>query len=268
MKRIYVRIIFFFFFLLFLLSAYMIVSQWSDSRKQEQAFDELINIVEHQRTDNLQQEEQPDGKKQEENGQMQNGYEILHEQNPDLFGWIEVKDTSLNYPVMHTPDDPDYYLRRAFDKTNSQSGVPFLDGACFVGCGNYLIYGHNMKNGSMFAAVLSYAKEEFWKEHPVIRFDTLYETGSYEVLAAFYSKVYEQEDTDVFRYYRYTDLREQDVFYDYIEQAKAAALYETGVAAEYGDQILTLSTCSYHTENGRFVVIARKTEENQFSSVP
>ena len=135
-------------------------------------------------------------------------YAPLFERNPDLFGWIKIENTKLNYPVMYTPDDPEYYLRRAFDSSNSMSGVPFLDGRCFEGCGNYLIYGHHMKNGTMFAPITSYVKEEFWQKHPVIRFDTLYETGTYE--------------------------------------------------AAYDDQLLTLSTCEYHTADGRFVVVARR----------
>lgn len=182
-------------------------------------------------------------------------YLELKEQNPDFFGWISIKGTKINYPVMYTPDRPEYYLHRAFDKSNSQSGVPFLDGRCFAECGNYLIYGHHMNNGTMFAQLLSYGDEEFWKEHPTIQFDTLDGSGNYSVLAAFYSEIYPDEE-DGFRYYRYTDLREEEEFEAYINQVKEAALYDTGIQAEYGDVLLTLSTCSYHVDDGRFVVMA------------
>lgn len=185
-------------------------------------------------------------------------YAPLYRQNPDLFGWVRIEETAVDYPVMHTPDEPEYYLHRAFDKTQSQSGVPFLDANCFTGCGNYLIYGHHMNSGAMFASLLSYEKEAYWREHPVIRFDTVFERGEYTVLAAFYSQVYPQSAQDVFRYYRYTDLTRQEDFEEYLSQVKAAALYDTGISAAWGDELVTLSTCAYHTENGRFVVVAKK----------
>lgn len=182
-------------------------------------------------------------------------YLPLKNRNADFFGWISIDGTNIDYPVMHTPDDPEYYLRRAFDKSSSRSGVPFLDAACFTGCGNYLIYGHNMGNGTMFADLLSYTDPEFWQKHPLIQFDTLDQAGSYAVLAAFYTEISPETE---FRYDRYTDLRNREDFLTYMEQVKAASLYDTGVTAEYGDVLLTLSTCSYHTENGRFVVVARQ----------
>lgn len=186
-------------------------------------------------------------------------YGPLAELNPDLFGWVRIQGTQVDYPVMHTPEDPEYYLRRAFDKSNATSGTPFMDGACFEGCGNYIVYGHKMSNGTMFADILRYERRSYWREHPVIQFDTLHEFGDYEVVAAFYSRVYNELDGDeVFRYYRYTDLTDEAVFNEFIEKAKASSLYDTGVDAAFGDQLLTLSTCSYHVDDGRFVVIARK----------
>lgn len=113
----------------------------------------------------------------------------LWEKNQDLAGWLSIEGTAIDYPVMHTAQDEEYYLRRAFDRSNSVSGTPFLAAGCFTGCGNYIIYGHNMKDGSMFAALLNYADDTFWEEHPTIRFDTLEETGTYQVLAAFYIDV-------------------------------------------------------------------------------
>ncbi len=186
------------------------------------------------------------------------GYAALREKNPDMFGWVCIDGTRLNYPVMHTPEDPEYYLHRAFDGSSAQSGVPFLDASCYEGCGNYMVYGHKMKSGSMFAMLLSYDERAFWKQHPVIWFDTPEELGEYEVMAAFYSEIYPQDQMGVFRYYQYTDVTDEAVFEEYVSQVKAASLYDTGVQAEYGDTLLTLSTCSYHKDNGRFVVVARK----------
>ena len=92
----------------------------------------------------------------------------------------------------------------------------------------------------------------------MIRFDTLFVRGEYEVVAAFYAKVYDAGGQEGFRYYQYTDLSSPERFQEYVTQVQAAALYDTGITAQYGDQLLTLSTCSYHTDNGRFVVVARK----------
>ena len=158
---------------------------------------------------------------------------------------------------MYTPEDPERYLRRVFDGISSQSGVPFLASDCFEDCGNRLIYGHNMQNGSMFSDLLSYGEKSFWEEHPVIRFDTLEETGTYQVMAAFYSKIY-AEGEEGFRYYQYTDLRDEETFRRYVDQVTRLALYDTGVRGEFGDQLITLSTCSYHTQDGRFVVVVKK----------
>ena len=183
-------------------------------------------------------------------------YQVLWEQNPDLFGWVSIPDTAVDYPVMHTAQEETYYLHRAFDGSDAASGTPFLASACFAGCGNYIVYGHNMKDGSLFAMLLDYADPDFYEAHPQIRFDTLEEAGVYEVMAAFYTDM----AADGFAYYTYTDLREEAVFGDYLAQVEEAALYPTGVTAEPGDQLLTLSTCSYHTADGRFVVVARRME--------
>ena len=187
-------------------------------------------------------------------------YEKLNKENSDFFGWIQIEGTKVDYPVMYTPKEPEYYLRRAFDKSSSVSGVPFLDGNFVEGGNHYLVYGHNMKNGTMFHALLDYAKSEFWKEHPTIAFDTLQENGTYTVIGAFYSRVYYQDETEVFRFYAYPDLSDPVLFAEYVDNVKAASLYDTRETAEYGDELLTMVTCSYHTENGRFVVVAHKNQ--------
>lgn len=247
---------------LFLVSAVMILSYLGESRAQETAFDELEELATAAEVASAQEPTADSDISEAGTSAMLPGYAVLYAENSDLFGWIQIPDTELSYPVMYTPDDPEYYLRRAFDRSKSVSGVPFLDGDCPEDGGNYLIYGHHMSSGTMFALLPSYAKQEFYEEHPVIRFDTLFERGEYEVMAAFYSKAYRTDEQDVFRYYQYTDLRNPERFQKYVEQVKAAALYDTGITAEYGDQLLTLSTCNYHTDNGRFVVVARKEAQN------
>lgn len=185
-------------------------------------------------------------------------FKPLYEMNPEIYGWISIPGTDLNYPVMYTPAEPEYYLRRAFDGTSSRSGVPFVGEGYYDGCGHHIIYGHNMLNGTMFSTLQSYADPSFWQEHSTIRFDTLYAEGTYEVLAAFYSRVFYTYETDVFRYYNYTDLSEPAAFDDYVSNVMAMAAYDTGVTAEYGDELITLITCGYSFDTERFVVVARK----------
>lgn len=250
------RLLLLLFIALFLCSACMVFRTAAQARREQQAFAELEAEAASSAGTPAQAGEEM------ETGETTSPYEILKERNPDFFGWLSIPGTVLDYPVMHTPEDEEYYLHRNFDGGDSQSGVPFLAADCFEGCGNYLIYGHNMKNGTMFATLLSYADREYWEQHPTICLSTSAGDEAYTVLAAFYSEAYPQDAAGVFRYYRYTDLREAGVFEEYVEQVRAAALYDTGVSAAYGDQLLTLSTCSYHTSNGRFVVVARKDDSS------
>lgn len=236
---------------LFFLSAYKLWENYQNNQMQTQAFAELSHNVEQITTDdnNLQSDEV---------GGILPEYAEIYAENHNLWGWLKIEGTEVDYPIMHTPNKPEYYLHRDFQGNYASMGVPFLDGACYDGCQNYLIYGHNMKNGTMFTPILAYAQEDFYNEHRFIQLDTMYERGTYAVIAAFYSQVYERDDTDVFRYYRYTDLTDETVFNDYIEQIGAVALYDTGYELVSSDTLLTLSTCSYHTENGRFVLVAKK----------
>ena len=188
-------------------------------------------------------------------------YDALWQMNNDLAGWLFIEDIEADYPVMYTPNNLEYYLHKGFDKSYAKSGCLFI-GTGWSPDGNYtIIYGHHMKNGTMFGKLDRYISEKYAQEHPVIYFDTLTEEGEYEVVAAFYSRVYNQYEEGVFRYYQYTDLSSQEVFEEYLSEVRKAAIYDTGVDVQYGDKILALSTCSYHTDNGRFVVVARRRVE-------
>ncbi len=184
-------------------------------------------------------------------------YRELYEQNTDMVGWIRIDGTKINYPVMYRADD--FYLTHSFDKKDSKSGVPFVDKRCAVDPfgTNTIIYGHNMKNGTMFADLLKYMDDEYYMEHPLLQFDTLYEQQNFEIIAVFKSQTYLKSD-EVFKHYDFLGADDATVFDEYIENIKAVALYDTGVTASYGDKLLTLVTCAYHTENGQFVVVARK----------
>ena len=181
-------------------------------------------------------------------------YGALYEQNNDFVGWIQIDGTNINYPVMQTPDNPDYYLKHSFEKTWSDYGVPYLDEACVIGQSNNLvIYGHHMSNGSMFCDLELYSDPAFCMDHPVIRFDTLTSFGEYEVIAVFRYNT----NQETFRYDREVNM-DEGRFSWFIEQVHARELFSTGKDASFGDQLLTLSTCAYTYKNGRLVVVARK----------
>ena len=181
-------------------------------------------------------------------------YGALYEQNNDFVGWIQIDGTNINYPVMQTPDNPDYYLKHSFENTWSDYGVPYLDEACVIGQSNNLvIYGHHMSNGSMFCDLELYSDPAFCMDHPVIRFDTLTSFGEYEVIAVFRYNT----NQETFRYDREVNM-DEGRFSWFIEQVHARELFSTGKDASFGDQLLTLSTCEYTYKNGRLVVVARK----------
>ena len=185
-------------------------------------------------------------------------YDGLWQQNNDLGGWLYIPDTVVDYPVMFTPDNWEYYLRKGFDKKYATSGCLFIGEGCVPSANQVLIHGHRMNDGSMFAALLSYADETFGLDHSTIYYDTLTDEGTYQLLGAFYSRIYNVKETGVFRYYQYNNLTQPDIFDEFVSQVQAASLYDTGVDAVYGDKLLTLSTCSYHEKNGRFVVVAKR----------
>lgn len=180
----------------------------------------------------------------------------LYEQNPDLAGWIRIDDTIIDYPVMFTPADPEKYLHLDFDQQYSYAGLPFIHGECSMTpeSDNLIIHGHNMRNGTMFKSLHQYAEKSYWEEHPEIYFSNLYEERTYKVVAAFYDRVYYKNE-DVFKFYQFIDAEDEDAFNEAVAYYKSMSLYDTGVMPEYGDHFLTLVTCSYHHEYGRFVVI-------------
>jgi len=185
--------------------------------------------------------------------------EELKKENEDIVGWLEIEGTNMNYPVLQGTDNS-YYMTHNYKKEYSKDGSLFLDKAYDwnIPSSNLLIYGHNNKNGIMFQELLKYASEDFYREHPKMKFTTVFEDCEYEILSAFYSRVYYKSETNVFRYYFFVNANNEEEYNEFVNNAKKASIYETGVTAEYGDQLLTLSTCEYSQEDGRFAVVAKK----------
>ncbi len=187
-------------------------------------------------------------------------FEPLLDKNQNIIGWIAIDGTKVNYPVMQSVNgDSNYYLNHNFDQQEDKNGSLFLDDRCDVikPTANLIIYGHHMRSGAMFGDLDNYKSESFYKAHPYIVFNSLYETGTWAVMAAFESKVYTDADIG-FRYYDFIDPQTEKEFKNGVKNMKSLSMYDTGVDAVWGDRLITLSTCDYEEENGRFVVVAKK----------
>lgn len=188
-------------------------------------------------------------------------YTELHGQNADMVGWLSIPGTAIDYPVMQKTGN-EYYLHHDFYGEENRHGCLFVKdiadvntpGDCFI------IYGHNMKDGTMFGDLDEYRSEEYYKEHSMLKFDSLYEEREYEIMAVFLSHVY-KEGEEGFRYYDFYTADTEKAFQEFYENVTENALYDTGVTAVYGDTFLMLSTCAYHEEDGRLVVVAKQKRE-------
>ena len=183
----------------------------------------------------------------------------LYLENADMVGWIQIEGTGIDYPVMQTPADPNYYLKHDFEKRYTDYGCPFMQADCdaIAPSDNLIIYGHNMKDGSMFADLAKYGSKDFWQAHKTVWFDTALGSSAYEIFAVIHTTV-QADAADAFPFYRFVDAAAPEDFAAYVSACKAQALYDTGIPAQYGDKLLTLSTCDNITDNGRWLVIGKR----------
>lgn len=200
---------------------------------------------------------------------VQEQFKDIYLENEDFVGWIYNKGTKIDYPVTYTPDDGQYYLRRDFDGNYNIGGTIFLDENCdyLKPSDNMILYGHRMNDGSKFQSIVGYDSEEYYKKHKYIRFNTLTGNYTYEVFAAFktsapYSKDAYKPDYTGFNIYKEIYFTDKEHFNDFIQQCKDHTPYKT-TDVIFGDELLTLSTCSYHLWNGRYVVVAKKVKETK-----
>lgn len=239
-----------FFGAVFLVSAGLLVKRFLDDRKTENEFASLQAMI-----DTTTDAQDPTGENVNPNGAK---FAALRDKNSDFIGWISIDGTNLDFPVMYAPTNKDFYLRHDFNKEYSIYGVPYLDEKTTLGANaesdNLIIYGHNMKTGTIFGCLTGYKKADYYQQHPYIEFDTVYGDAQYEVFAAFAIDVV--NDTS-FVYNQYVDMDEES-YNAYVEEVCRRSDVDTGIRPAYGEQLLTLSTCEYSTDNGRFVVVARR----------
>lgn len=187
-------------------------------------------------------------------------YNKLYKQNKDLAGWLRIEGTTIDYPVMQTGESQsDFYLHHDFNKKDSDHGTLFLDARNdFVNRDtNLIIYGHNMKDGTMFGSLPNYMDKDYWESHKEIVFDTIYEKARYQVVAVCLSKVNYQDD-DSFRYYNFLNAGTKEEFKAFLANIQQLTVFDQTIDISYGDELLTLSTCSYYVQDGRLFLIAKK----------
>lgn len=186
-------------------------------------------------------------------------YDILYSMYPDLAGWLKVDGTPIDYPVMQDRTGEEYYLTHNFEGKDDNKGNPFIsaDASIEPMDQNIVIYGHNVRDGSQFGDLDYYLDKKFYEKHPVITFDTIYETGTYQIVAVVKTHV-KQEDEAGFRYYWFRNYENRDEFQDLLDFIEENRLYDTGEHLSYGDTTIMLSTCEYTVNNGRLVVIAKR----------
>jgi len=227
---------------------YQIYRHYSQEAGQVEAFDHLAKTVE-QPPDTEEEIFTGDGTALPEYGE-------LFLQNSDMVGWIKIDGTNINYPVMQTPNNPNYYLKHNFYKEYSDLGVPYVQENCNIATSdNLIIYGHHIRGQKMFGALESYKAKSFYEGNRIIQFDTLTEHAEYEIIAVFKTVAYSSSG---YRYYDFVDAEDESSFDAYVDKCRELSLYDTGVTAEYGDRLITLSTCEYSANNGRLVVVAKK----------
>ena len=191
-------------------------------------------------------------------------YRELYAINPDMVGWLRIAGTNIDYPVVRCNDN-EYYLSHDFYKKEDKNGTPFVKAIADLDTpgDNFVVYAHNMKNGTMFGSLDNYESEDYALEHPIIEFDTLFTRRHYRVISVFRSEVYSEEvdNEDKFKYYEYYHADSPDEFNYFYENIMSLSEVSTGITADYGDRFITLSTCAYHTSNGRFVVVGKEVND-------
>ncbi|MCR5789814.1 MAG: class B sortase [Lachnospiraceae bacterium] len=187
-------------------------------------------------------------------------YQTLYIKNKSLAGWIRIPDTEIDYPVMQTRNN-DYYLDHDFDQNEDKNGSIFIDTACSIWprSQNLLIYGHNMKSGKMFGTLDQYKSEEYYRKHPLIQFDTIYEKGVYQIMYVFSEVVHEANEV-TFKYYQFIDANSAEEYDSNMNAMAEMSLYDTGIVSHFGDDLITLSTCDYEEGSERFAVVAKRVQ--------
>lgn len=236
------------FSLVFVFSVSMIIFETSTRQRDINTFNELYTIVEEAST-STQTLPDVDGDVTFDNeSKPERNITPILEMNSDCVGWICVPGTNINYPVMHTPNAPEKYLRLSFDGRYSSGGVPFIDGRCSLDNDHLVIYGHNMKNGTMFADLKKFIDEDFFKENNRFEFQTAEGMTEYEI----FSVLMIQNDDYWYFFNNAADSEEYSVT---LQDTAKRSFHYTGIVPEYGTRLISLSTCYGRNNDSRLVIV-------------
>jgi sortase B len=240
----------------FLFSGYQLVTIYLEYRNGEQEYEELaeyadIPVKEDQNKKEDTEDQSEENTDEEEAGLAEVNFEELNKINPEIAGWIFMENSVINYPVLHTADN-EYYLNHTFRRKTNSSGSIFIE------CGNQndfsdqntIIYGHNMKNGSMFASLNKYKEKSYYDGHQGFWIYTEAGNYYYEIFS-----VYETEP--LIELYQISFASTED-FADYLNLIAGKSFYDTGVEVSDSDTIVTLSTCAKSNRENRILVHAKK----------
>lgn len=199
-----------------------------------------------------------DNDEPQDNCEMISEYTELYERNPEMVGVISIPDTNINYPVLYSPNDPNFYLKHDFDKNESAHGSIFLGKDTIMDSSAVLIYGHYMKDGTMFADLHKFLNEEFFNVHQYLEINSLYELKNYQVIAVFKDYIHMKSD-ESFKFYNYYGEPEEEQFEEFKEFLESHSIYTRDLEfLTYEDKVAQLVTCSYHVDNGRLVVVCKE----------
>jgi len=193
------------------------------------------------------------GKIEDKEAKILPEYHELALKNPDFAGWIVIDDTAINYPIMQTPKELEYYLHRDFKGKASYAGTPFVGRGNLQEKRDLFLYGHNMRNGTMFADLLKYQKKPFWEAHQVIQVDNLYEHREYRVFSVFYAEETEwSEEGGLFADAGLGSMKREELIEILIERG----MHENRIFPDHRAPLLFLITCGYWKKDSRLVVVA------------
>ena len=242
-------------------SAFMVGNYLLEGKRQEDQMKDLANQISQAQSEAADEVlvtapvRVTEPKETKDPNAMLPGYDVLYQQNSDAVGWIKIEGTKLNEAVFQTPNDPNFYLYADINKQKSDHGSIYAWGTADVNkpSDNITLFGHNMKDGSMFAYLGNYYEKSAWENNPLIFFDTLTESHVYKIFAVFKTS---GTDNVGFAYHQMADAKDEAEFNQFVATCKELAFYDTGITPVYGDKLLCLSTCEYTIDNGRFVVAA------------
>lgn len=246
------------------ISAFMVGNYLIDGKKQADRSEELSNIVANAQTETTEETketaqttaptETTEAAEPTEPGMLA-GYKEVYDLNDHVVGWIKMEGTKMDYPVMQTPNEPNFYLYRNFDKKDSARGSIYAWEAADINepSDNITLFGHNMADGSMFACLNAYTNKKAWDNNSLIFFDTLTEYHTYKIFAVFKTSANIGQG---FSYHKFVDAANEAEFDEFVSTCKKLSFYDTGITPVYGDKLICLSTCEYTLDNGRLVVAA------------